>query len=247
MDRLARLYHDNTSLTEKTAARYVASIDSSHAVSPRPFGYPFLPRIPLERSTCRIRLDKATASRRSTRDFSDKTVSFKSISALFTTALCTGARKDDGLVQRPYPSAGALYPVNCYLIARRVERLVPGIYHINGDAASLEVVRTYESRPDALAQVIDTALVTDPAIRGAAFFVLLTGNLDKVTAKYGERGYRFLLLEAGHIAQNLSLAAAGCRLTHVAVGGFCEAALEQLVGVREYDHLALYLLAFGAE
>ena len=245
MDRLARLYHDNTTLTKKTADRYVASIDSDHAVSPRPFGFPFLPAIPFEKSTCRIRLDKAMAMRRSMRSFSEKAVSFKSLSALFSTALGIGARKDDGLLQRPSPSAGALYPVNCFLIARRVEKLNPGIYHINGDTRSLETVRTYESRPTQLEGEISAALVSDPSIHRAAFFVLLTGDLEKVTAKYGERGYRFLLLEAGHIAQNLSLVAAPCRIDHVALGGFCESALERLVGVYDYGHLALYLLAFG--
>ena len=245
MDRSAKLYHDNTTLSKKTAERYAASIDTAHAVSPRPFGLPFLPRIPLEQSTCRMRLDNAMASRRSTRAFSDKAVSFKAVSALFSTALGTGPRKDDGLVQRPYPSAGALYPVNCFLLARRVDKLHPGIYHINGDARSLEIVRTYETRPSQLEEEIRTAVISNPAVHRAAFFVLLTGDLEKVTAKYGERGYRFLLLEAGHIAQNLSLAAAPCRIDHVALGGFCETALEHLVGVHDYGHLALYLIAFG--
>ena len=245
MERLARLYHDNTTLSKKNADRYVASIDTSHAVSPRPFGLPFLPQIPLEKSTCRMRLDKAMATRRSIRSFSESVVSFKSLSALFSTALGIGARKDEGLVQRPYPSAGALYPVNCFLIARRVEKLHPGIYHINGDTRSLEVIRTYERRLSELEEEISDALVSDPSICRAAFFVLLTGDLEKVTAKYGERGYRFLLLEAGHIAQNLSLVAAPCRIAHVALGGFCETSLERLAGVQEYGHLALYLLAFG--
>lgn len=241
----AKLYHDNTTLTKKTAQRYVESIDTAYTVSPRPFGYPFLPSIPLQKSTCRMQLDTAMSKRRSTRFFSDKPVSFRKMSALFSTALGTGARKDDGLAQRPYPSAGALYPVNCFMISRRVEKLYPGVYHINGDTESLEVVRTYETQPMLLEDEVKSAVISEPSIHRAAFFVLLTGDLEKITDKYGERGYRFLLIEAGHIAQNLSLAAVGCRIGHVALGGFCERALEQLVGVHEFGHLALYLLAFG--
>lgn len=244
---IAKLYHDNTNLTSRTTGVFVETANRARQQSLQPFGYSKCPSIKLEDGNCRISLADAMSRRESSRDFIPTPVSFTQVSKLFNSAIGAGKRRSSGMLQRPYPSAGGLYPVNCYLIAQNIEGLARGIYHVNGGTRSLELIRAECAGQLDCSALIRTAILGEPSIHRAAFFVVMTGDLDKTCWKYGERGYRFVLLEAGHIAQNLALAAVGCNLANVALGGFCETELQRFLEVDEFGHRALYVLAFGDE
>jgi SagB-type dehydrogenase family enzyme len=145
-----------------------------------------------------------------------------------------------GVALRPWPSAGALYPLELYVIAQRVTGVAPGAHH-------------YEVQPHALAQLDEAPwsewrprwLVEPAVLDGAACAVVITARFAATQEKYGERGYRFTLLEAGHAAQNLLLLAAAMGLLALPVGGFHEDDIARGLGLdpREESPVHTLLLA----
>ena len=155
-------------------------------------------------------------------------------------------RRDHGLDERvalrPWPSAGALYPLELYVIAQRITGLPAGPHH-------------YEVQPHALAQLEDAPagdgrrhwLVEPAALEAAACALVITARFAATQEKYGERGYRFALLEAGHAAQNLLLLAAAMGLRALPAGGFHEDGLARSLGLdpREESPVHAVLLNGG--
>ena len=241
---LAWLFHENTCLMPETARRFAAEIEPP-PLEERPHACPACPVVPLRGGTLWMSLARGLRTRRSCREFRCRPVSLRRVAELLLAAVGAGAIRADGGRQRPYPSAGALYPVSCYLLARNVRELPTGVYHVNGDRAVLELVGRHEDRGAEYEAGLRQAILGDTPLHNAAFYVMLAGDLDRSVAKYGARGYRFLLLEAGHVAQNFELAATAAGLGHVALGGFCEGELERLAGLTGSSFRALYLMAFG--
>jgi SagB-type dehydrogenase family enzyme len=141
---------------------------------------------------------------------------------------------------RAAPSGGALYPVEIYPVVLRVEQLDSGVYHYAVDRHGLELVRR-GSFSDALSHA-----TSDPLLFShAAVVFVLTGIFGRAYFKYGERGYRFALLEAGHICQNVLLSATALGLGAVAVGGFIDDEINDLLDIDGVDEAAIYLIAAG--
>ena len=103
---------------------------------------------------------------------------------------------------RAHPSGGALYPIETYLVALAVEGLAAGVYHYHAPDNCLEPV-SLGARPDQFGPLVLTAT----ARLDAAALVVLSARWEQPIAKYGERSYRVMLLDAGHVAQNLLLVA----------------------------------------
>jgi SagB-type dehydrogenase family enzyme len=142
---------------------------------------------------------------------------------------------------RPVPSGGGLYALELYLLARRVEHVAPGIYH-------------YAVLPHALEQMsaaeLPQALVADlfmgqPYVADSAVVVILTTVLERSLWKYADRGYRYILFEAGHVAQNFNLIACGLGLGSLNLGGFFDAHLASLLGLDLEQEVPLYGIALG--
>ena len=90
------------------------------------------------------------------------------------------------------------------------------------------------------------AALVDPAlVEGASALVVITGMFWRARFKYGVRGYRFALLEAGHVVQNAVLAAAALGLPALPVGGFYDRRLDALVGADGLDEASVYALLIG--
>jgi SagB-type dehydrogenase family enzyme len=151
------------------------------------------------------------------------------------------ARSRAGELRRPIPSAGALYPLELYVIALAVEGLEPGVYHYDPFRHRLALLG-----PAPFAAVRE-ALV-DPSLADvAAGILVVTGVFWRSRFKYGPRGYRFTLLEAGHVIQNAVLAAVDLELAALPLGGFHDALLDRLVGADGLDEASLYgLVLTGA-
>jgi SagB-type dehydrogenase family enzyme len=121
-----------------------------------------------------------------------------------------------------------------------VEGLVPGVYHYAADRRGLELLR----RRDLIEQLSEATF--DPAtISGAAVVFILTGIFSRTYFKYGERGYRFALLEAGHICQNVLLEATALKLGAVPIGGFVDDKINEMLDLDGVDEAAVYLIAAG--
>jgi SagB-type dehydrogenase family enzyme len=177
-------------------------------------------------------------SRRSHREFSGTAVPLASLQALLWATY--GRIPSEDFERRTVPSAGGLYPLEPWVVAQRVEGLEAGIYRYDGGEDKLEPQPALPL-PTRLGEWLRTRHVD---LERAAAVVFLVGALDPIASRYGERGYRYLLLEAGHAAQNLCLAATALAVRHVPVGGFDDERVKQGLGVGP-ERWVLYAVVLG--
>ena len=183
-----------------------------------------------------VSLGEAVRRRRSARAFGDGFVTLLELAAILDAAYGVTSRAD-GVPFRAVPSGGALYPLELYVVARRVDGVEPGIHHVDPLRRVLERLSSTEHE--------GPMSPYDDLLDEAALLVVVTGVFWRSRFKYGLRGYRFTLLEAGHLGQNVLLAAAALDLAALPVGGFYDRRVERLLGVDGVSESALYLFAVG--
>lgn len=199
--------------------------------------YPRLDKIllPDPHSLDGVSLGKVLSGRRSTRDFSYKKISVEEISnVLFHSA---GLRKNVGIASRPYPSAGARYPMELYIISQKCD-IPQGVYHYNLRSHSLEVL--LESSTLQLSSYFSGELV-----KTASVYILISAVFWRNMIKYGERGYRHILAEAGHIAQNFYLVSEALGLGVCALGGYADDKINKILDIDGLEESVVYVLALG--
>lgn len=180
------------------------------------------------------------AARRSERDFAPGAIELVQVATLLRAAY--GVTHDShGLPLRCTPSGGALYPLEVYVAATSVEGLEPALYHFDPLREALELIRS-PRLPDELGPLT----VYPELFTRAGVVFLVTALFWRTRFKYGLRGYRFALLEAGHLAQNLLLAATALDLASVPVGGFFDRRVDAFVGADGLDEATVYAVAVGA-
>jgi SagB-type dehydrogenase family enzyme len=142
---------------------------------------------------------------------------------------------------RTAPSAGALYPVETYLSVQRVESLRPGLYHFQPAEFALEMIR------EGLAgkKVAEAALGQNFMAEAGVVFIW-SAILRRNFSKYGHRGLRYIMLDAGHICQNLLLAAEALDLGACPVAAFYDDQLNTLLNLDGEEESVIYLAAVGA-
>ncbi len=209
--------------------------------------YPDAPRIAVSEAVPnRLRTFHAlTRSRRSHRDYRGLPLARRDFDALLNTACgVTGVLPWAGreVKLRAYPSSGALYAVEIYPVVLRVEGLEPAVYHYRASENVLEVARP----------ALDPSLLVGAAlpvergmVAGAAALVCLAGCFPRHERKYGEGGYRMLVAEAGHISQNLILAATALGLSARPFGGVFDDLLNHDLGLDGSDEQFLLAVLVG--
>ncbi|MFI7061504.1 SagB/ThcOx family dehydrogenase [Kribbella sp. NPDC050124] len=187
---------------------------------------PTAPWIPLPTG---LKLDMPLAdlvrNRVSCRAFQDRPIGFPELATLLRVGYGSTGVTDDGplyVVDRVVPSGGGLYPLELSVIVRCVDDLPAGIYHYVPLADGLEQV-SEGAVPPAL---VSRLFLDQPWAAEAAVVLVLSA---RSTDKYGDRGSRYALLEAGHVAQNVVLAATGLDLGVVNLGGFLDDELSGLL------------------
>jgi SagB-type dehydrogenase family enzyme len=177
--------------------------------------------------------------RRSQRDYQERPLTQGELAALLWASQgITYASR--GYLLRAAPSAGALYPVETYLAVHRVDGVEPGIWHFQVPDFSLELLQAGDFRHSLVGAGLSQGFL------GAAGVVFIwTGVLNRAMWKYRERAIRYLFLDAGHICQNLMLAATALNLGVCPVGAFFDGEVERLVQVDGVEEAALYLAAVG--
>lgn len=183
-------------------------------------------------------LADALTRRRSTLSGSDGSLGAPALASVLATAY--GARTRDGVERRAVPSGGALYPLELYVLALDVAGVEPGVYHYEPYRHELELLR--EGRP---AEPLAEALIDPSLVASVTAAIVVTGVFWRSRFKYGLRGYRFVLLEAGHVGQNVVLAAAALGLPALPLGGFYDRPVESLVGVDGLDEAVVYVVLLG--
>lgn len=145
------------------------------------------------------------------------------------------------LVERPNPSAGGLYPLELSVIVRDVDGLAPGVHHYVPAADGLELLR----EGPLPARWIEYLFMGQPWVAQAGVVVVLSAVTGRSLVKYRDRGYRYLLLEAGHVTQTLVLLATGLGLGAVNLGGFYDDELAGLLCIDPEREVPLYATALG--
>jgi SagB-type dehydrogenase family enzyme len=179
------------------------------------------------------------AQRRSVREFSNQSISFIEISQLiWATQGITF--KAQGFDFRASPSAGALYPIETYLVANRVEEIPPGLYHYDVGRAELILLKDGHFGPE-----LSQAGLGQEMLEEAACVFVWTANADRSKWKYRERAYRYIYMDVGHIGHALYLAATALDLGCCTVGAFFDEEVDHLIGVDGKKEISVYLGAVG--
>jgi SagB-type dehydrogenase family enzyme len=180
-------------------------------------------------------------ARRSVREFGPDAVALEQVSTLLHAAYgVTSPAERPPPPFRAVPSGGALYPLEVYPVAVNVDGVESGLYHFDPLRRVLERLRTGDFRSELESLTVYPELFTAGAV---VFFV--TAMFWRTRFKYGLRGYRFALLEAGHLGQNLMLASTALDLGSVPVGGFYDRRVEEFLGVDGVNEAPLYAFAVG--
>jgi SagB-type dehydrogenase family enzyme len=174
--------------------------------------------------------------RRSSRAFCGQSLTVAEIATLLYHAY--GSVSPRGY--RPTPSGGALYPLELYVGTPSTQGIEAGLYHYDALRHELEIVNPNVGLPQ-----LAEATVAPEVIENAALYVAVTCVFWRSRFKYGQRGYRYCLLEAGHLMQNLLVAAEALELGAVPLGGFLDNRLSRLLEIDGVDEAPLYVAAIG--
>lgn len=141
---------------------------------------------------------------------------------------------------RTVPSGGGLYPLEIFFWTDRADGLQRAVYHYYPPLHDIRPVREDVSY-DRVADVF----VDRQSVSGAALVIFISALFKRSTFKYRNRGYRFTFLEAGHVAQNINLAATGLGLGSLNIGGFNDWKTDELLGLDGLEQSTIYTIAVG--
>ncbi|GAA3850188.1 SagB/ThcOx family dehydrogenase [Streptomyces sedi] len=220
---LAASYHENSKFTRDRQLNYSDTVQHFEArmneLRAGPDRYASAPATVLDDEPLPLpALGELAARRRSERAWGGAPLSRRALA----TILRVGVGAAD--VRRPAPSAGGLYPVEAYVAVMNVEGIAPGVHYYAPHAGELRWVDPVDPAPG-----LRAACLHPEFLEGAGAVVALTGVFSRSTAKYAERGYRFALIEAGHMGQGLCLAAEGVGAGSLCLAGFHDHELDELL------------------
>lgn len=182
----------------------------------------------------RVSVEEAILNRRSIRSYSTGEITAGEVSQLLWSA--QGITSQWG--GRTAPSAGALYPLELYLVVGDVKDIEKGIYSYEPDKHELIKVRDGDVRKD-----LAEAAVNQSAVRDAAINIVFSAVYERITKKYGERGIRYVHMEAGHAAQNVYLQAVSLNLGAVVIGAFVDEKVKEILNSNKEE--PLYIMCVG--
>jgi len=196
--------------------------------------------LPLDWSLQETRLQPLLQSRRSLRRYrASNPLNLNAVSFLLWASQGVTARMGRHLL-RTAPSAGALYPIETYLVIEQVADLTPGLYHFDADRFQLERLAPAVRGKDAARVCLNQDFIAEANL---TFF--WTAIFRRSMAKYGERGLRYLFLDAGHICQNLLLAAEAIGCGGCPIAAFYDQEANRLIGLDEGNERLLYAASIG--
>jgi SagB-type dehydrogenase family enzyme len=184
-------------------------------------------------------LDRALRQRKSIRDFQAKPISHGQLSYLLWAS--TGIQRiEEGYAFRTAPSAGALYPIETYVVVNNIRKLQAGVYHYSVNNHELEQIKQGEFQ-----QAIATAALGQEMCASAAAVFIWTAVFERCKWKYGQRAYRYIYLDAGHIAENLSLSAVSLNLGSCEIGALYDDHVNVIVGIDGTEESVLCMAVVG--
>ncbi|MFP4475216.1 MAG: SagB/ThcOx family dehydrogenase [Desulfatibacillaceae bacterium] len=212
------------------------------ASQPKPYKeYPDAPRktLPTPKPEKKGTVEEALRKRHSVRKYRDEPVSVEEMSFLLWATAGVN-RVERGMAFRTAPSAGALYPVETYLVVRQVEGVPPGLYHYFPLTHALEGLQKGDFANQAAKAALDQRM---PATAAATF--VFSAVFGRTTWKYKQRGYRYIYMDCGHMAQNMALAATSLGLGTCQIGAIYDKELNALFGLDGNQESAIYMSTVG--
>ncbi len=179
------------------------------------------------------------AARRSVRHYGDVPMPLEVLSQLlWSTHGITGELGPHQL--RNAPSAGACYPIEAFVVANSVSGLEPGLYrYLTGDRALM-----LQRKGDVGSEISRAALGQKMCKQGSVTFVW-TAVIPRATVRYGDRGRRYIFMDAGHVGQNMYLAATALGYGCCTIGAFEDPAMNEVLGIDGKIETAVYAASVG--
>ncbi len=171
-------------------------------------------------------LERALKERRSTRQYANIPLPLSDLSQLLWAAQGVSGPGD----RRTVPSAGALYPMEVYVVAGNVDGLPAGIYRYEPRKQVLIKRANGDKRME-----LSRAALGQSSIQNASAVLVFSGIYERTTARYGGRGIRYVHMEAGHAAQNVYLQAVSLHLGTVVIGAFQDEQVRALLTLPEEE------------
>jgi SagB-type dehydrogenase family enzyme len=204
--------------------------------------YPNKPRIslPPPQSPAEIlSLDQALRQRRSIRRYATNSLTMEQLSYLIwaTTGI---QRTEGGFHFRTAPSAGALYPIETYVAVNNVDGISQGLYHYVIRAHALEILKEGDISREVTRATMGQRICTE-----APVVFIWTAIFQRAKFRYHDRAYRYIHLDAGHIAQNLALTATAIGLATCQIGAYFDDEVNNVIGVDGTNESVIYMSVAG--
>ncbi len=193
-------------------------------------------KLPEPRYKSNISIEEALLKRRSIRSYKDEPLSISEISQILWAAQ---GITDKRVGFRTAPSAGALYPLEIYLVVGKVKDLEPGVYKYRPENHEIILTLKGDKRND-----LYISALRQEWIRNAPVVIAISAIFERTTIKYGERGIRYVYMEAGHCAQNVYLQCVSLNLGTVTVGAFYDDNAKRVLNLQKNES-PLYLMPIG--
>ena len=177
--------------------------------------------------------------RRSVRSFNPKQITFQQLSNVLFASYGTISNGPHKTV----PSAGALYPLSIYVVVGKesLDNLKNGIYRYLPITNSIEIIKEGDARRGIAIGCLGQAFISK-----APIIIIIAANFERMKYKYGNRGIRYALIEAGHSCQNIELAALSLGLVSCPVGAFTDSEIVKTIGLSDYE-IPIYVIPIGNE
>ncbi len=182
-------------------------------------------------------IEETLWQRKSTRKYAGSALTLQEVGQILWSSYGVNTPKGGG---RTVPSAGGVYPLSFYLVAKTVEIVEPGVYRYWPAENRLSEVITGTVSRELAAACSDQEFVEE-----APACLVFAAELSRMMEKYGSRGELYVYYEVGHASENVYLQAQSLGLGTVAVGAFDEAAVGGLLNLPERERV-LYLMPFGS-
>jgi len=192
-------------------------------------------KLPEPRYDSNVSIEEALLKRRSIREYTGEPLTLQEVSQLLWAA--QGITDPKGF--RTAPSAGALYPLEVYVVVGGVKNLTEGVYKYKPQEHELIKVLDGDKREELTKAALGQAWVKEAAIN-----IVITAVYERTTVKYGDRGIRYVHVETGHAAQNLCLQATAMDLGTVTVGAFYDEQVKDVLSLPK-DGQPLYIIPVG--
>jgi SagB-type dehydrogenase family enzyme len=190
-------------------------------------------------------LDEALVHRKSSRNISHRSITLSALATILLKSYGTTGRiiaENHPRTPRTVPSAGALYPIDIFLFANNVENLDVGLYHYCPVKKGLHPLNHVYIK-----EILTEGLVQQKEFSDVPVLLFFVASFGRTIFKYGQRGYRFVFLDSGHIAQNINLVATSLGLASCNICGYYDNKIDDALSLDGINQSVIYIIAIGYE